>query len=163
MPARRIRIVSRTGRAMFSARQWRILLGEPGRVRLLASVLAERAVRLLQLRLRAAAAFVGLPQRDALATQLAAVCARGVLLNFVFSKSDPGLVLLREDAGRIGVRLESDRRMQVCEVEHADHTFAGASARQRLYAALDMLLAAPSALEAPRADRARQAAAAACP
>jgi hypothetical protein len=49
-------------------------------------------------------------------------------------------VLLREEAGRCGMRLERDKRLQVCEVAHADHTFAGTRGRAGLYARLDCLM-----------------------
>ncbi|HEX7687033.1 MAG TPA: hypothetical protein VF453_04975, partial [Burkholderiaceae bacterium] len=83
---------------------------------------------------------LGVRLQDDLAAELAQAAARGVALDFVFSRDDPGRVLLREEAGRPGMRLQRDKRLQVCEVAHADHTFAGTRGRAGLYARLDCLL-----------------------
>ena len=48
--------------------------------------------------------------------------------------------LLREETGRAGVRLWRDKVVNLCEVAHADHTFAGTRGRAALYARLHTLL-----------------------
>ena len=59
--------------------------------------------------------------------------------------------------------LERDSCIKVCEVAHADHTFAGTAGRLGLYAALDMLLAPSVATNPTRPDRAARPSATACP
>jgi hypothetical protein len=44
------------------------------------------------------------------------------------------------------MRLESDNRVKVWVIAHADHTFAGTAARAALYASLDTLLLGPSSM-----------------
>ncbi|HEX7637032.1 MAG TPA: hypothetical protein VF457_01435, partial [Burkholderiaceae bacterium] len=78
--------------------------------------------------------------RDDLAAELARTGRRGVELHFVFSRHEPGLTLLREETGRAGVRLWRDKVVNLCEVAHADHTFAGTRGRAALYARLHTLL-----------------------
>ena len=147
LPTRRIKIAARTGRAIFSAREWRNLLGSRANMQLFAGVVAARAARLVTLRVRDLADALNLPLRGRLALELEGVCRRGVVVNFVFGSDEPGLVLLKEEIGHTGVRLARDRCMKVCEVEHADHTFAGTAGRAGLYAVLDTLLKVPAAAD----------------
>ncbi len=78
------------------------------------------------------------------AADLARVGDRGVALDFVFSRREPGLALLRRQTGRRGLRLARDTAVNVYEIDQADPTFAGTAARAALYARLDSLLPRPS-------------------
>ncbi len=78
------------------------------------------------------------------AADLARVGDRGVALDFVFSRREPGLALLRRRTGRRGLRLARDTAVNVYEIDQADPTFAGTAARAALYARLDSLLPRPS-------------------
>jgi alpha/beta superfamily hydrolase len=89
---------------------------------------------------RQAARLLHWPLKDDLAADLVRVVDSGVALDFVFSASEPGIALLREEAGRCGVRLVRDRRVNVCVVRPADRTFALPAGRAELYARLDALL-----------------------
>jgi dienelactone hydrolase len=142
------RIASAAGAARSTrdpARWWTPLTGRAS-FRAIAGAVAGRARHALRLRARALARLLRLPLHDDLAAELARVSARGVSLNFVFSSRDPGLTLMREEAGLRGVRFARDDRVTVCEIEHADPTFASAAGRAALYARLDSLLASPSAM-----------------
>ena len=75
---------------------------------------------------------------------LARVGDRGVALDFVFSRREPGLALLRRQVGRRGLMLARDTGVNVYEIDQADPTFAGTAARAALYARLDSLLPRPS-------------------
>ena len=79
-----------------------------------------------------------------LGADLARLGARGVALDFVFSRREAGLALLRAQAGRGGMRRARENGVNVHEIEYADPTFAGTAARAALYARLDGLLC-PSA------------------
>jgi hypothetical protein len=105
-----------------------------------AGALAACGRRTLRLRVREIARGLGWPLGNDLADELARVSARGVALDFVFSCREPGLTLMRQEAGRRGMRLERDSRVKVCVVAHADSTFAGIAGRTELYARLDSLL-----------------------
>ena len=80
------------------------------------------------------------PLRD----DLARVAARGVALDVVFSRREPGLARWRQEAGGRGARLARDGRVTLCELAHAGPTFAGTAARAALHACLDELLPPPS-------------------
>jgi dienelactone hydrolase len=112
-----------------------------------------RAGRSLRLRLREFARALHWPLRDDLAAELAQVCRRGVAVDFVFSGYEAGLGLLREETGRRGLRLERAGTMRVCEIAHADHTFAWTPGRHALYARLDALLEGPAAAATAQAAR----------
>jgi dienelactone hydrolase len=135
-----IDIAAKAGRSMLDpARWWKLLTGRAN-VGVITGALAARARHAVRLRGRALARLAHWPLRDDLAAELARTCRRGVALHFVFSSREPGLTLLREESGRRGMRLRRDRSIDVCEVEHADHTFAGTAGRAGLYARLDLLL-----------------------
>ena len=131
------------------ARWWKLATGR-AQWRVIGQALAARARRVLRLRARGLARSLGWPLDNDLAAELAHASARGVSLNFVFSSREPGLTLLREEAGRRGMRLARDSRVKVCVIAHADHTFAGTAGRAALYARLDMLVqSAPSMPSSP--------------
>ena len=131
------------------ARWWKLLTGRAN-LRVIGRALAARVRHALRLRARGVARGLGLPLDNDLAAELARAGARGVSLNFVFSCRDPGLTLLREEAGRQGLRLARDSRVKVCVIDHADHTFAGTAGRVALYARLDSLVqSAPSMPSSP--------------
>ncbi len=101
-------------------------------VRAIGRVLARCARRLLRW-----------PLAGETTADLARVGARGVALDFVFSRREPGLALLPRQAGRRGPRLARDTGVNVHEIDQADPTFAGTAARAALYARLDSLLPRP--------------------
>ena len=131
------------------ARWWKLVTGRVN-WRVIGRALAARARHALRLRARGVARSLGWPLDNDLAAELAQASDRGVSLNFVFSCHEPGLTLLREEAGRRGMRLARDSRVKVCVIAHADHTFAGTAGRAALYASLDTLVqSAPSMPSSP--------------
>ena len=156
-PFGQIAIAARARRALLDPRRWWKLLRGRANVRVIAGAFAARAGLALRLRARELARLVRWPLQDDLAAELAATCARGVALQFVFSSNEPGLPLLRAEAGRIGARLEREGRLEVCEVAHADHTFAAVAGRRGLHAALDMLLDRRWSAPAAQHERAGEA------
>jgi hypothetical protein len=145
-----IAIAANASRSLLDPTRWWKLLSGRASVGVITGALAARARHALRLRLREIARGLRLPLEDDLAAELARASARGVALHFVFSAREPGLTLMREEAGRRGMRLVRDSRVKVCEVAHADHTFAGPAGRAELYARLDaLLLPAPSMISPP--------------
>jgi hypothetical protein len=84
------------------------------------------------------------PLDAGLAADLAGVGARGVALDFLFSRGEPGLALLQAQAGRRGLRLARESGVNVHELAPPDSTFAGTAARAALYARLDAIVPCPS-------------------
>jgi alpha/beta superfamily hydrolase len=144
-----IGVAAAAGRSLLDPARWRKLLSGRANVAVISGAIAARARHALRLCVRGAARLLRWPLRHDLAVDLAHVVGRGVAVDFVFSFREPGLTLLREEAGRRGMRLERDSRVKVCVIAHADHTFAGAAARTALYARLDSLLLAPSSMTPP--------------
>ncbi len=142
------------------ARWWKPLTGRAN-LREIAGAVVGRARHALRPRARDLARALRLPLDNDLAAELARVSARGVSLNFVFSCREPGLTLMREEAGLRGMRLARDSRVKVCVVDQADRTFAGSAGRAALYARLDSLLQCPpSMIPTPIAFSSEQPAAA---
>jgi len=141
-----IAITANAARSLLEpARWWKLLTGRAN-LRVITGAVAGRARHALRLRARGLARRLRIPLDNDLAAELARVSARGVALNFVFSCREPGLTLMREEAGLRGMRLARDSRVKVCVVEHADHTFASAAGRAALYARLDSLLPSPPSM-----------------
>ena len=145
-----IRIAGDAVRSLRDPSRWWKLASGRANWRVIVGALAARSRHALRLRARDVARSLGWPLADDLAAELAQASARGVSLNFVFSSRDPGLALLREEAGRRGMRLARDSRVKVWVIEHADHTFGGTAGRAALYARLDTLVqSAPSMPSSP--------------
>jgi alpha/beta superfamily hydrolase len=141
-----IAIAADAGRSLLDPARWWKLLSGRANVGVITGALAARLRHAVRLRARALGRLLRLRLEDDLAAELERTAARGVALDFVFSGGEPGLVLLREEAGRALQRLEREERLQIREVEHADHTFADARGRAELYARLDGLLPPASAM-----------------
>jgi hypothetical protein len=136
-PAREIRIAGGLGRAVLSADGWRRLFARPDKLGLVALAIARRLRRRVIAQAPRLARLLDRLAPRPLAAELAAIGGRGVAVALVFSAGEPGLVLLREEAGPL---LAAGGPVRVCGIAHADHTFAGASSRRELYATLDELL-----------------------
>ncbi len=110
-----------------------------------AATLAARLGRALRQRARGVARALGWPRGSVLGAELALASRRGIAVDFVFSAREPGLALLRAQAGRHGGWLLRAGFVKTHEVPHGDARFAGAAGRAELLARLDALLApAPS-------------------
>jgi len=142
-----IAVAADATRALADPARWLRLLTGRANVGVIVHALAARARRALQLRTRGLARALRWPLEHDLAAELQRVAARGVRVDFVFSCGEPGLVLLREETGWRA----RDSRVKVCEVAHADHTFAGTAGRAAFYACLDKLLPTPLPMTSPPA------------
>jgi hypothetical protein len=110
-----------------------------------AATLAARLGRALRQRARGVARALGWPRGTDLGAELALASRRGIAVDFVFSAREPGLALLRAQAGRRGGWLLRAGFVKTHEIPHGDARFAGAAGRAELLALLDALLApAPS-------------------
>ncbi len=138
-----IAIAANAGRSLLDPQRWWKLLSGRANVGVITGAIAARLRHSVRLKGRDIARSLGWRLVDDLAAELAQATARGVAVTFVFSRGEPGLKLLREESGRRGLRLINDSLVKVCEVEHADHTFAGVPGRLDLYARLDSLLLTP--------------------
>ena len=121
------------------------------------ATLAARLGQALRLRARGVARALGWPRGTDLGAELALASMRGIAVDFVFSAREPGLALLRAQAGRRAGRQLRAGFVKTHEVPHADARFAGAAGRAELLARLDALLApAPSTVASAIVGSARQ-------
>jgi len=111
---------------------WLKLLRGQVAYRQLLQVVARRMLQCLRRALRAGATGVGLRWRGHLDRTLDAAAAHGVQLRFLFADSDPGLAMLREQAGDTVAELQRRRQLRIDVIPDADHTFTHYRPRQKL-------------------------------
>jgi alpha-beta hydrolase superfamily lysophospholipase len=118
------------GEKMRSPEYWKKLLSGQTENWYIAGLCARRLLLLLTTRVRHAARWLHLRVRDDLGAKLAGIAERGVQITLVFAQNDPGLELLRLQAG---AALQSlGERCRVHVIEGADHTFTRSSSRRAL-------------------------------
>jgi alpha-beta hydrolase superfamily lysophospholipase len=140
---------------IFSAWAWRrFLTGQVSILRIVRVYLSRPAVE-LKSKLRDAARAVGIRLRRDLGRELDDVISSGVRVVFVFARGEPGLGLLKLEAGAMMRRL--GERCRIVIVDSADHTFSRSGPREvlenvlseELYARQE-LSSAPGATEEER-------------
>jgi dienelactone hydrolase len=115
------------GERIFSARAWRrFLTGKVNILRIIRVYLTRPAVE-LKSKLRDAARALRIPLQRDLGRELDEVLARGVRVVFVFASGEPGLGLLRIEAGSMMKRL--GERCRIVMIDSADHTFSRSGPR----------------------------------
>ena len=128
--------VNRYAESMRSANSWKKLLrGEVDLLRLL-RVLAHRARMLLASKLKDALRGLPLNLGEDLGRDLLGLARRGVALRFVFSASDPGLAMLREQGGSAVRRLIGRKQLGIEVINGPDHTFTARWAHEPLLRAV---------------------------
>lgn len=86
--------------------------------------------------LRNVGRLLGVRLQDDLASELLRVARQSTDMFFVFSASDPGHVMLREQGGHVVDRLASREQLRIAIVQGADHTFTARWNRDQLIALL---------------------------
>ncbi len=81
---------------------------------------------------------VNLPFKQDLASELRAVARKNIDMLFIFSASDPGLTMLREQGGRSVVQLSEQSALRIAVIEGADHTLTSRWHRDRLLQLLQL-------------------------
>lgn len=115
---------------IFSAKAWkRFLTGQVNILRIV-RIYLHRPVLALKSMLRDAARAVGIRLRNDLGRELETIIARGVRVVFVFARGEPGIDLLRIEAGSMVRRLGERCRLRI--IDSADHTFSRSGPRQVL-------------------------------
>ena len=136
---------------IFSARAWKRFL--TGRVNIwrIVRIYLQRPVLAVKSRVRDWARAAGIRLRNDLGQELETIIARGVRVVFVFARGEPGIDLLRLEAGSMVSRLGERCRVRI--IDSADHTFSRSGPRQvleevlseELFARQDAEMAAPVA------------------
>jgi len=115
---------------IFSARAWRRMLTGQVNIWRIVRIYLHRPVLALKSMLRDIARATGIRLRHDLGRELEAVIARGVRVVFVFARGEPGIDLLRIEAGSMVGRLGPRCRVRI--IDSADHTFSRSGPRQVL-------------------------------
>jgi predicted alpha/beta hydrolase len=127
--------------ASLSATRLRRVLASPAGVMEMVRMLARHLLRRARSTAREAARTLGVRLRDDLAMDLRTVAAHGTRMHFVFSSTEPGHTLLREQAGREVRRLVDGGAATIDFIDAADHTFTPPAAQQALVSLMARILA----------------------
>jgi hypothetical protein len=98
----------------------------------LAHVLARRLAALAFDPMRALGHILRIPMHKDLGADLGRAADRGVDLQFVFAREEPGIELLRNKGGYAARRLRKQGRLGVHVIDGADHTFTDRTSRGAL-------------------------------
>ena len=109
--------------SMWSLEKWRKLLRGEVDVSHVARIMSQRLLQRAQHTGRELVRRIGVRWGDDLGFEIAALGKRGIALNFVFAKSDPGLAMLHEQAGRAVRQAVHDGSVTIDVISGADHTF----------------------------------------
>jgi alpha-beta hydrolase superfamily lysophospholipase len=115
---------------IFSARAWKRFMTGQVNIWRIVRIYLHRPVLALNSRLRDLARAAGIRLRHDLGRELETIIARGVRVVFVFARGEPGIDLLRIEAGSMVKRLGERCRVRI--IDSADHTFSRSGPRQVL-------------------------------
>jgi alpha-beta hydrolase superfamily lysophospholipase len=115
---------------IFSARAWRRFLTGQVNILRIVRIYLQRPLLALESMLRDIARAAGMPLRHDLGRELESVIGRGVRVVFVFARGEPGIDLLRIEAGSMVRRLGERCRVRI--IDSADHTFSRSGPREVL-------------------------------
>jgi predicted alpha/beta hydrolase len=123
-------------RSASSLASWIKLLRGKVDFRVAVNVFTKRFVAIARNGLRDIARRLGMELQDDLASELRRITRQGTRIYFVFSASDPGHAMLREQGGRIVDKLRRSGQLRISIVDGADHTFTAHWNRDQLIALL---------------------------
>jgi dienelactone hydrolase len=115
---------------IFSARAWKRFLTGQVNIWRIVRIYLQRPLLAINSRLRDMARAAGIRLRNDLGRELETLIARGVRVVFVFARGEPGIDLLRIEAGSVVRRLGERCRVRI--IDSADHTFSRSGPRQVL-------------------------------
>jgi hypothetical protein len=137
-------------RRLFSGAAWtRILTGKTDVVRI-AAIYLQRLRLAGETLMRSMGRLLRIRLADDLGWELQHIVARGVRVTFLFARSEPGLELLRLQAGSILSRLGDRCRVRI--VDRGDHIFSRQEPRRIMESALSEELFAASGDALPAYD-----------
>jgi pimeloyl-ACP methyl ester carboxylesterase len=109
--------------SLLSTDKWRKLLRGDVDIKHAAIIVKQRMLQRSQHRARQLARRFGIRFGDDLGYDIESIAKRGVPLHFIFAKSDPGLAMLREQAGSAVPTAQGTGVLTIDIVDGADHTF----------------------------------------
>jgi alpha-beta hydrolase superfamily lysophospholipase len=136
--------VMRYRRTGLSAASLRKLFTGKVDLRNLAGILTRYAARRAKHAARDIGRCFGIQLRNDLVSELRKVSNQGTRMHFIFSRTDPGHALLREQAGKEMPRLMRAGALTADFIEGSDHTFTPRAAQESLLALLATVIVMPS-------------------
>lgn len=131
-----------------SADKWLKLIKGQVHFGVMFQVLGRRAMMVVAARWRQVLRALHWPLTDDLVTTLRRLSAQGVRVHFLFAEGDPGLAMLKDDAGGALPKLCRSGLLGVDVFEHADHVFTHFEARQAMLARAREVMDAATAHQA---------------
>jgi alpha-beta hydrolase superfamily lysophospholipase len=132
-----VAIAQNVGRSLADPQRWLKLLRGQVNARLISRALVRRLRQRVLLASRSLARKVHWPLAHDLHTSLLNAAASGKHVHLIFSEGEPGLTLVREQAGLAVNRLTERGQLALSSMPQTDHTFTQQKAQQRLFEAVD--------------------------
>jgi alpha-beta hydrolase superfamily lysophospholipase len=132
-----VAIAQNVGRSLADPQRWLKLLRGQVNARLILRALVRRLRQRMLLATRTVARKVHWPLAHDLHTALLNAAACGKHVHLIFSEGEPGLTLVREQAGQAVSRLSEQGQLALSSMPQTDHTFTQQQAQQRLFDVVD--------------------------
>jgi len=132
-----VAIAQNVGRSLADPQRWLKLLRGEVNARLIARALVRRLRQRMVLASRTLARKVRWPLAHDLHTALLKAADAGMHLHLIFSEGEPGLTLVREQAGQAVSHLTQRGQLALSSMPQTDHTFTQQHAQQRLFKVVD--------------------------
>jgi hypothetical protein len=120
---------------------WRKLLRGKVKLSRIATVFLYRVRSRAGSTLRNTLRSLRVPLQGDLGSELHRLAERDIAIDFIFSDSDPGSMMLADEGGSIVTRLERAGKLATQTVDGADHTFTARWTHALLFAAIESALA----------------------
>lgn len=130
-------VVQGVGRSIRDPQRWLKLLRGQVHVGVIAGAMGRRLGQHGRSIARKLGRALRLTLRDDLHSAVLQLAQRGVLVHWVFSDGEPGLAMVREQAGEVVERLVEAGKLRVSVLKQTDHTFTQAAAQKRLFDVVD--------------------------
>lgn len=109
-----------------SAEKWRKLLRGDVNVAAAGAIVMRSVLASANTRVRTLRRSLGVPEQGDIAVRLKRIDERGIRVRFVFSRGDPGELLLREGSGGTLGQLERKGALTIAHLEDCDHALSRA-------------------------------------
>jgi alpha-beta hydrolase superfamily lysophospholipase len=132
---------ARYRRSIMQGASWRKLLRGKVKLSRIATVFLYRVRSRAGSTLRNTLRSLRVPLQGDLGSELHRLAERDIAIDFIFSDSDPGSMMLADEGGSIVTRLERAGKLATQTVDGADHTFTARWTHALLFAAIESALA----------------------
>ena len=121
---------------LFNPKKWLALLTNPEKLLSVSKFLFLFIIKKSKILFRKLLRLVNINIKTTLETDIARLADKGIVINLVYSKGDPGYAILMAQAAGLTRTLKTQGLYESFLIEDADHTFSSKKSRQSLYSTL---------------------------